>query len=90
MEEGMMRMRQVDSIGLEPGKSTQLEPGGYHIMFIGLGAPLRAGDHIPLTLRFEQAGEVEIQIPVKTMDEAAAMMHQHGESSPEAENAGDQ
>jgi copper(I)-binding protein len=82
MDEGMMRMRQVDSIGLESGTSTQLGPGGHHIMFIGLRAPLKAGDHIPLTLRFERAGDIEIQVPVKTMDEAAAMMHRHGESSP--------
>lgn len=78
MDNGVMRMRQVDSIELKPGEITQLEPGALHIMFIGLKTPFKAGEQVPVTLRFEQGGSLEIEVPVKTMDEAGAMMQKHG------------
>jgi len=78
MDDGVMRMRQVDSIELKPGEVTQLKPGGLHVMFIGLKAPFKAGEQVPVTLRFEQGGSLEIDVPVKTMDQAGAMMQEHG------------
>ncbi len=83
MDQGVMRMRQVDSIELKPGEVTELKPGGLHVMFIGLKAPFKAGQQVPVTLRFERGGNLEIEVPVKTMDEAGAMMHKH--SAPEAQ-----
>lgn len=83
MDQGVMRMRQVDSIELKPGEVTELKPGGLHVMFIGLKAPFKAGQQVPVTLRFERGGNLEIEVPVKTMDEAGAMMQKH--SAPEAQ-----
>jgi len=50
MEGGMMRMREVASIDLPPGKSVNLGKSGYHVMLVGLKAPLKEGDSVPLML----------------------------------------
>ena len=65
MEGDVMRMRQVDSIALPTGKTVELKPGGLHIMFIGLKAPLKAGDSFPMKLKFEKAGEVTVNVKVE-------------------------
>ena len=65
MEGDVMRMRQVDSIALPAGKTVELKPGGLHIMFMGLKAPLKAGDSFPMKLKFEKAGEVTVQVKVE-------------------------
>ena len=66
MEGDVMRMRQVDGIALPTGKKVELKPGGFHLMFVGLKAPLKAGDKFPMTLKFEKAGEVEVIVNVET------------------------
>lgn len=65
VEGGVMRMRQVDAIDVTGGTTTQLKPGGLHIMLIGLKAPLKDGDVFPLTLKFEKAGEVKLDVKVR-------------------------
>ena len=75
MEGNVMRMRQVDGIDLPAGKAVELKPGGYHVMFIGLKAPLKAGDSFPVKLRFEKAGELTVQMKVEAMGPGAAGMH---------------
>ncbi len=65
MEGDVMRMRQLDAIDLPAGKTVELKPGGLHIMFMGLKAPLKAGDSFPMKLKFEKAGEVTVQVKVE-------------------------
>lgn len=65
MEGDVMRMRQVDGIALPKGKTVELKPGGLHIMFMGLKAPLKNGDKFPLKLKFEKAGEVTVTVNVE-------------------------
>ena len=65
MEGDVMKMRQVEAIDLPKGKLVELKPGGLHIMFIGLKAPLKAGDSFPMTLKFEKAGEVTVEMKVE-------------------------
>lgn len=67
MEGGVMKMRAVKGIDLPPGAKVQLKPGGYHVMLESLKQPLKAGDSIPLTLRFEKAGSIEIKVAVEAM-----------------------
>jgi len=67
MEGDVMRMRQLDAVELPAGKTVELKPGALHMMFMGLKAPLKAGDKFPLTLRFEKAGEVTVQMAVEAM-----------------------
>ena len=42
-----------------------LQPGGFHLMLIGLKEPLIQGQSVPLTLRFERAGEVQVMLAVQ-------------------------
>jgi len=64
MENGIMKMRQVQAIEVHPGEPTMLQPGGLHIMFINLRAPLEEGQQIPVTLTFEKAGQVVVTATV--------------------------
>lgn len=74
---GVMRMRPVEAIDIRPGKAVTLEPGGLHVMLIGLAAPLGQGDSFPLTLAFEKAGDVTVTVDVQGAGAMAGpgMMH---------------
>jgi copper(I)-binding protein len=61
----VMRMRPVADIPVPANGSVTLQPGGLHLMLIGLTQPLVAGQSVPVTLRFERAGEVTIQLAVQ-------------------------
>ncbi|PIX97094.1 MAG: hypothetical protein CO126_12595 [Hydrogenophilales bacterium CG_4_9_14_3_um_filter_63_34] len=50
MENGVMAMRQMKEIALPRGKTVSLEPGGLHVMFIGLKGQIRPGQKVPMTL----------------------------------------
>ncbi|WP_038037070.1 MULTISPECIES: copper chaperone PCu(A)C [unclassified Thioalkalivibrio] len=63
--DGVMRMRQVNGLELPAGETLVLEPGGLHLMFIGLHEPLTAGDWIPVILEFEDGGTMEIHARVQ-------------------------
>ena len=76
MEGDVMKMRQVDGVELAAGKTVEFKPGGYHVMFVGLKAPLKAGEKFPAKLKFEKAGEVEVTFNVEAAGEAAAE-HKH-------------
>jgi len=58
-------MRPVPAIDLPAGQEVQFRPGGLHIMLIGLTAPLRQGEQVPVTLVFERAGEVEVLLRIE-------------------------
>ena len=60
-----MRMRQVDAIDIPAGGEAKLEPGGFHLMCIGLNAELVEGESVDVTLTFEKAGAVTITLPIK-------------------------
>jgi periplasmic copper chaperone A len=64
MKGDVMEMRQVDAIELPAGKTVELKPGGLHVMFIGLKQPLALGSKVPVTLKFEKAGEVTVEFNV--------------------------
>lgn len=59
------QMRPVDAIEVAPGSPTVLQPGGLHIMLLDLKAPLQAGTSFPLTLVFEKAGAVTVDVAVR-------------------------
>ncbi len=64
----VMQMRPLaDGIPVPAAGSVALQPGGLHLMFIDLKAPLRAGTKIPVTLRFERGGEMQIELEVRDM-----------------------
>ena len=57
-ENGVMKMRPVQSVPVKPGEPTVLKPGGYHVMLMGLRRELRDGDSFPVTLHFASGGAV--------------------------------
>jgi copper(I)-binding protein len=63
--DGVMRMRRVEEISLPTGEAVVLKPGGLHVMFIGLVAPLVAGRSIELTLEFKDGSTRTLSVPVK-------------------------
>ena len=69
---GVARMAPVGPIEIAPGETVTLEPRGLHVMFMGLAAPWKAGDHVPATLVFETAGAVPIVFNVDARKEGEA------------------
>ena len=68
MDGSIMRMREVEK-GLEipAGGSVVLSPGGYHLMMMGLKAPFKQGASVPVTLVFEKAGKIDVELVVEAM-----------------------
>ena len=66
MDGNVMRMRELDK-GLEipPGATVTLKPGGLHIMFMELKAPLAKDTKVPVTLVFEKAGSIDVELQVQ-------------------------
>lgn len=79
---GVMKMTRIESgIALAAGQTHALQRGGDHVMFMGLSAPLEQDSEITVTLTFEMAGEIEIQIPVDHSRKADHKMSSHGSDS---------
>lgn len=65
-EDGTMGMRPVEGgVEVPAGGSVELKRGGLHIMFMGVAEPPAAGDTVSLTLTFEKAGEMTLDVPVR-------------------------
>ncbi len=66
-QNGVARMVEVkDGFAIPAGGSHALERGGDHVMFMGLKEPFAPGETIQVTLTFEKAGEVMLDVPVDT------------------------
>ena len=65
LDDGVMRMRPVDSVPVPAGGEAVLEQGGYHVMLIGLAGPLAEGDTVDLRLRLRSGGVIEVAAPVR-------------------------
>ena len=63
--EGMARMRPTAGVDVPARQSVALAPQGTHIMLMNLPRPLVAGERFPLTLQFEQAGNIEVSVEVR-------------------------
>jgi copper(I)-binding protein len=64
-ENGVAKMREVPGIDVPASGVVKLMPGGFHIMFLGLSAPFKADTTVPVTLKFEKAGEVKVNFEIK-------------------------
>jgi copper(I)-binding protein len=73
MDGNVMRMRELDGpLEIKPGETVTLAPGGMHLMMMGLKEPLTQGERVPLTLVFEKAGKIDVDLAVEAM---GAMPH---------------
>ncbi len=73
-EGGKMIMREVPKFEIQAGGKLALKPGADHLMMIGIKEPLKAGQTIKATLKFENAGTVVVDLKVKAMSD----VHKHG------------
>ena len=65
MEGDVMKMRHLgEGLGIPAGQTVELTPGSLHIMFMGLNGAFVEGETVTLTLTFEKAGTVEVELPV--------------------------
>ena len=63
--DGVMKMTEIEEgIPLPAGGSHEMKRGGDHVMFMGLNTPLEQGGEVAVTFTFEQAGDLEVIIPV--------------------------
>jgi periplasmic copper chaperone A len=89
MQDNVMRMRQIPAVELPAGKTVELKPGGYHLMFLDLPAQVKAGDQVPLTLTFEDRSgarqTVEVKAPVRALN--AAMPAKEGKGAGHGDHA---
>lgn len=60
----ILRMREVRGYDVPAKGSYELKPGGAHLMFVDIKRPFKEGDKIPVTLRFQNAGEVKAEFQV--------------------------
>ena len=66
MNDGMMQMQEmVDGVNVSAGETLDFQPGGKHIMLLGLKKPLNDGDSFELTLRFKNRDELTLWVNVK-------------------------
>jgi copper(I)-binding protein len=77
-----MKMRAIPWLDLPAGRAVKLEPGGYHVMLIGLKQTLDVGDTVPLTLVIETADRqrqsIEVRAPVRPLAQGSgASPHKH-------------
>lgn len=81
MEGNVMKMRALQKLDLPAGKTVELKPGGYHIMFIDIKEPMKPGARVPLTLTFEDKDKkretVEVSAEVRQLSGAAAKKDDH-------------
>ena len=63
-ENGVVSMRHIEALVIAPKETVTLAPKKMHVMLMGLKAPLKKGEHLSVTLTFEKAGTVKIDVPV--------------------------
>lgn len=62
---GMAHMRPLEEVEIAPGKTVKIEPGGIHLMLMGLKRELATGTTVPLTLVFRDAGAITVALRIE-------------------------
>jgi copper(I)-binding protein len=88
MESGVMKMRRVEGgLEIKPNETAAFKPSGLHLMLLHLKHPLDQGKTVKATLKFNNAGTVEVGYPIEAIGAVApdgsadgngAMTHEHG------------
>lgn len=81
-EQGMMRMRAVESIALPAGKAVELASGGDHVMLLDLKQPLKMGDHLLLSVSVQLANQRQVTqdvvVEVRSLSGERGVHEHHG------------
>lgn len=81
MEGGIMKMRRVHSVEVPARGAVSFEPGGLHVMLIGLKKALVGGESFPLTLELDKAGTIDVTVEItdgEGPDHSGHGEHKHG------------
>ena len=79
VEDGVMKMRPVEGgLEIKPGETVTLKPGGVHVMFLGLRQPLQQGKTVKTTLKFDNAGTLDLDLTIVAIGAAAPGMPASG------------
>ncbi len=73
MENDVMKMRPLDAIDIPANGMVELKPGSFHVMFMGLTAPFVEGEMFPLTLTFEKAGTLDVEVYITEVGAMGSM-----------------
>ena len=63
----ILRMREAKGYDVPAKGMLELKPGGAHLMFVNIKAPLKEGTSVPATLKFQRAGEVKLEFQVRPL-----------------------
>jgi copper(I)-binding protein len=73
MDNGVMKMRPLTSgLEIKPGATVELKPGSLHIMMTDLKQPIQRGKPFKATLKFEKAGDVDVDFAVEAVGATSA------------------
>jgi copper(I)-binding protein len=71
MDNGVMQMRPVEGgLEIKPGETVTLKPGSFHMMLLNLKHPLEQGNSMKATLKFDNAGTVDVEYPIVALGAA--------------------
>ncbi|KOO05933.1 copper chaperone PCu(A)C [Vibrio hepatarius] len=65
MSDGMMHMKQIDRVKIAAQETVMFKPGGYHLMIFNPEKAYKQGERFPMTLTFQNAGEVQVELAVE-------------------------
>lgn len=89
MHDGVMRMAPVkEGLPIPAGTTVELKPHSFHLMLEKLESPLREGESIPLTLRFEGAQEMQVELNVEPLDGEVMKKQSMDHSGKEMDHSG--
>lgn len=79
MEDGVLKMQELEEgVAVPAGEMAKLETGGNHVMLMGLSEPLQVDDSFMLTLEFENAGAIDVEVVVVHPNELGEATHMEG------------
>ncbi len=70
----VMKMREVKALEIPARERYELRPGGAHLMLVDIAQPLKKGERFRLRLRFERAGDLEVELEVQDL---GSRQHRH-------------
>lgn len=65
MSDGMMQMKQIDRVKIAAQETVMFKPGSYHLMIFNPEKAYKQGERFPMTLTFQNAGEVQVELAVE-------------------------
>ena len=80
-ENGVMKMREIPEIPVQANGKVELKPGSYHVMLIEMKVELKEGDHVPITLSFDDGSTSQVEATVRKLQMAMPAAHKMDKES---------